>query len=117
MNPSELVHANVSLQKLNQSIDDLVFLENAQKWENVVDLLGKEERADALEVIRAIALKARTSDIKALKEHLVSVGIEVGGEYIEKRLEQCRKAREKTDRSANVETLHRPQWGPNSKVN
>lgn len=94
MNPAELVAANFHLQKLNSRIDDLVTVEGSASVSVIVSALTCTETQDEiLEVVRAMATKSITKDIKFFQEQLKSAKVDLEASYIEKRLASCREAR------------------------
>jgi hypothetical protein len=112
MTPSQLVEANVALQKMHSECSDLASVEIATTIESVLFHLEAPERAQVLEYARDLAMRRKTSEVRAYKEILERSGIAIDGEYIEKQLSNCRHLLSKSQTASIGTTAYgSPIWG------
>jgi hypothetical protein len=113
MTPSQLVEANVALQKLHSECNDLVLVERSECIENILGHLDTAERRQVLEYARDLAMRIKTTEIRDLKEYLERAGIGIDGAYIETQLTNCRALHAKLQgaTAAIGQAYGTPIWG------
>ncbi len=92
MHRQQVVEANVILQKLNSSIDDLALIERANRLETIFGYMSNEAKEEVLRFARDMAAKGKSSQIRDLRSACLDKGVELEIGYIDQRLEQCRSA-------------------------
>jgi hypothetical protein len=110
MTPSQLVEANVALQKMHSECSDLAAVENATTIDSVLFHLEAPERQQVLEYARDLAMRRKTSEVRAYKEILERSGIAIDGAYIEKQLSNCRHLLSKSQ-TVSGSAYGSPIWG------